>query len=538
MTIFFNKKIKNIFSGLYLGIMIFVFVFSVSLIPKKADAQMVVEDPGNLVQNTLNVVNTTTSAITDYYRKYKDTVLDKLATIAAKQLIRYITASVVQWINSGFEGSPSFLQNPGSFFLDVADQVTGEFLARTGGPLTALCSPFSIDIRLALAFKYRPKVLQRYTCTLGTIIKNSKNAVANASINGFTAGDFRQGGWPAFVSLSTEPQNNVYGAYLTADADLSWRVASAQASQKDEISAGNGFLSWRDPNCKKKVKEYNANLSNNTATPEDGTGEGTTLSPQLKSVNDCPIQTPGSTIAGSLQNHLNGPLRELELVDSINQIVNALFAQLITQVLQKGLTSVSSKGQDSSTYLDSTVKEINNEANPEFQKTKTELITNISVYKKNAIEYKKNRDDALNILLDIKNAYDAAKACYNTKINANPPVLKPFSLNEAKGKVAEIDNVIAVYGIATKALDLLTLAQSADAQLKSLQDIEDKVNAAKGLNDLNGPSQEYGALLSAQKLVTPTDIQRSKQDLDTARAQVGELKNDAMRRLQACQILN
>ena len=96
----------------------------------------------------------------------------------------------------------------------MADQITGDFLAKAGGPLTALCSPFSIDIRIALAFKYHPNVLKKYECTLGKIITNSKNAVKGASINGFTAGDFSQGGWPAFVSLTTEPQNNYIGAYL------------------------------------------------------------------------------------------------------------------------------------------------------------------------------------------------------------------------------------------------------------------------------------------------------------------------------------
>jgi hypothetical protein len=117
-------------------------------------------------------------------------------------------------------------------------------------------SPFSIDIRIALAFKYRPNIPQRYACTITTIIKNYKNAVEGATLNGFTAGDFKQGGWPAFVSMTTEPQNNVYGAYLSAESELSWRVASAKAEQKDEISAGKGFLSWRDPKCASEVRKF------------------------------------------------------------------------------------------------------------------------------------------------------------------------------------------------------------------------------------------------------------------------------------------
>lgn len=505
------------------GIAILILIFSFYFFPKKSEAVFgvgdVVFDPTNTVQNTLTAGNTSLTAFSAYSLQFKEYVLDGLGLLVAKQIIRQITSSVVNWINSGFDGSPSFVQNPGAFFLDVADQMTGDFLAKAGGPLTALCSPFSIDIRIALAFKYRPNVQKRYACTLGTIITNSKNAVKNASINGFTAGDFKQGGWPAFVSLTTEPQNNIYGAYLTAESELSFRVANAQVQKRDEISAGKGFLSWRDPACVKRQKKTAISVNPDVNPYAEAEQQG-----------ECPIKTPGTVIESALNNHLGGPLRELELADEINEVVNALFAQLVTQVLQNGLTSVSQKNNGSS-YLDQTISELKQESNPQVASIKAELLKNIDTYKNNTSEYKRNRDDALNIMLDIKNNYEAAKSCYQTKIN----LATAGDQQRAQARINEIDSIINTQ-VSPRSSSLLSSAQDADYRMTTLQDIQTKANAAITLNDLNEPSQKYAGLIQSNSLTTAIDIQKSRDDLEQVRSTSAGLKQDAVRKMQQCQL--
>lgn len=540
MKISFNKKIINLALTFFV-----IFFLSLSISPKKAEAQWAVVDAGNIVQSTLTAGNTLLTSVSAQSLQFKEFVLDGLGTMLVKQIIRQITSSVVTWINSGFEGSPAFLQNPGAFFLDVADQITGEFLAKNNGPLNALCSPFSLDIRIALAFKYRPNVPKRYTCTLGKIISNTSNAIENSSINGFTAGDFKQGGWPAFVSLTTEPQNNVYGAYLTAESELSWRVANAQAQQKDEISAGKGFLSWRDPKCLKAVKAYNSTVDTSRNTEDSAIANYEARTPDAdedkviklynegsltsvaQSSSNCPIQTPGSVIQESLQNSLNGPLRELEIADEINEVVNALFAQLVTQVLQKGLGGVSAKDSSGSSYLDKTVKDLKDEANPDIQKLKTELIKNVDTYKQNTMEFKKNRDATLKILVDIKTNYTSAQACYTAKGAG-------YSLYQYK--VKEIDTILTSK-VLPKLAQLTTWATDADNRLKTLQDIQDQATAAKTLNDLNSPSQKYADMLQSRSLVTSVDLQQSKDDLRDVEKDSRNLENDAEGEVRACQRL-
>ncbi|HEY9583869.1 MAG TPA: hypothetical protein VJI66_02825 [Candidatus Paceibacterota bacterium] len=514
-------------------------------IPRKAKAIAVV-DAGNIVQSTISAIADVASAASEYSLILKEYVLDGLGMMLAKQIIRQLTASVVNWINSGFEGSPSFVQNPGAFFLDTADQITGDFLSKVGGPLVELCSPFSIDIRIALAFKYHPNVQKKYACTLGTIIKNSKVAVENASINGFTAGDFRQGGWPAFVSLTTEPQNNIYGAYLQAESELSWRVAQKKEEQRDELGAGKGFLSWRDPKCKKGIRDakkaeaesngaiYNAKNDTYEINPASGIapGSGETVSLAGKSELDCPIETPGSTIVSALEANVNGPLHELQLADELNEIVNALFAQLATQILQKGLGGVSKKDSSGKSYLDKTISEINAENNPQLLKIKTELINNIATYKKNTITYKNNRDEALNIMLDAKNSYESVKACYTAKADEDPS-----KKDRIDAKIAEIDGIINTR-IAPKTLNLLSLATEADERLKTFEDIENQVNSGKTLNDVSVPAQLYSDMVQNGGLTNAKDIVDSKEDLDQVRIDAADLKQDALRKSQECQLFN
>ncbi len=562
MKRFFNK---TIILTIILSLISSATLFSY---PKNTNAQLAtveVNSAPSLIQQIVQTGSAIASAASEYSLNFKEWVGDGLALLIAKQIIRQMTTSLVTWINSGFEGSPSFMQNPGSFFLDVADQITGDFLAKHGGPLADLCTPFSIDIRLSLAFKYRPNVPKRYACTLSTIIKNSKNAVEGASINGFTAGDFKQGGWPAFVSLTTEPQNNVYGAYLTAESELSIRVANAEIAKKDEISAGRGFLSWRDPKCKADIKLHNAEvekqhqerIKNEAATgsydstvqtingPTTGIDDynsvvarqnaGGDTSLNLKSVNDCPVETPGSVIESQLQHSLGGPLRELELADEINEVVNALFAQLVTQVLQKGLGAVSGSGPgDSSSYIGQIQNEAAVAGNTErVEEMKQSLLSGMEPYLQNTYQYKSHKDNSLNAILDAKRSYESVKACYVAKINSND--LTESQKNAAESRIGDIDSLIAVK-VASVAAKQLVAVQEADGRVSVLTDIKTAATTAKTINDLNKPSQQYAQLAQEQRLTNLKDVSDALQEYNSVDTQSKQMKEEAAAMYQACEV--
>ena len=552
-------------------------VVGITAIPRKVEAvggvgDSVIEVGPSLYQQISNTLSAIGTSFSTYSLQFKEYVLDGLASMLVKQIIRTMTADVVNWINSGFEGSPSFMTNPGSFFLDMADQITGDFLNKYGGPLTALCSPFSIDIRLALAFKYHPNIQKRYTCTLGAIIKNSKSAVEGATLNGFTAGDFKQGGWPAFVSMTTEPQNNIYGAYLEADSELSIRVANAQIQQKNELNQGKGFLSWKDPKCAAGVKAHNTAIAKDYADLENTTGEnyaetvermqasatrtnledlenatgadysrvsarigGDVTQSVMKDKNDCPVQTPGSVIVSALEANVNGPLHELQLADELNEIVNALFAQLVTQILKAGLGAVSgSSASDSTSYIYDIQQEAKNDTT-NLSNIRNEFIKSVEKYITDTLQYKNNKDQSLNVMLDVKKSFDNVKACYDNKIKNSIPPLNTYDINRAQGKIVEIDSVLNI-SVNPQSSKLLIQAQEADKRYSILTSMKTTALTAKTVNDMNSPSQELGRMIQNQSLVNANDIVASQQELADVQATATTLKADASRKSQECDI--
>lgn len=267
---------------------VFIFFCALTaLAPEKARAQAFVPvfDNQNFFVNSTTAANTTELA-------QKELLTDGIFNMAAKLVIQNITDSIVRWINSGFQGSPAFITDPDAFFTDVADQVAGNYIA--GTELDFLCSPFALDIRAALNFNYSSK--HRIVCRLTDAIKNVQDFTK------FTQGDFNQGGWDGWFSMTQNQENNPYGAYAQAQGELTLRISAAQGREFTLASWGRGFMSWKDADGK--------------------------------------IQTPGSVIESQINQVLPAGMQELQLADEFNEIVGALMGQLVQQVLIGGLSSV------------------------------------------------------------------------------------------------------------------------------------------------------------------------------------------------------
>jgi len=127
-------------------------------------------------------------------------VLNGIAWAITKRLVAEITNSIVNWINSGFQGDPIFITNPEAFLLDVVNEVSGQFISELG--LSAICDPYRPQILIALA--QTDTFSARSQCTLLDAVDN---------IEGFLD-DFSQGGWEGWIQLTQEPQNNIYGGIL------------------------------------------------------------------------------------------------------------------------------------------------------------------------------------------------------------------------------------------------------------------------------------------------------------------------------------
>lgn len=147
-------------------------------------------------------------------------------------LIRNIGASVVNWVNTGFEGKPLFVTDLEGTLLDAADQTIGRFIE--GTELSFLCNDFSFQIRLELAMKYSQPFREQIRCTVSEIGDNINNFAEN---NGGA-------GWNNWLELTTRPSNGIYGAYLIAESELAQRAAREVGLKEKKITITEGFLNF------------------------------------------------------------------------------------------------------------------------------------------------------------------------------------------------------------------------------------------------------------------------------------------------------
>ncbi|MCR4334398.1 MAG: hypothetical protein NUV47_01540 [Patescibacteria group bacterium] len=499
--------------------------------PKKSEALFgigdITFDPTNLIQNTITATKSVTSNIYQYALQYKETVLDGIAWYIAKAIIRQMTTSIVNWINSGFDGNPSFVTDPAGMFVDIADQEIGKFIEGSSD-LNFLCKPFSIDIRIALAFRYRP-FKQKITCTFTDIVNNATNA-GNGFNNSFIKGNFSNGGWGNWLSLTQEPQNNYIGASLLAEEELSLRIANKQAARKSEIDWGKGFLSWKS--CKKTGRE------NTEERPDQGTGEGTYTGPERSfegtgegyvAEEHCEIQTPGTVIESGLENVLGSGVRQLELADEFNEIVNALFAQLIKTVITggSGLKGTSGSGSfDSTSYINKISQQQSPEDIQALQNIKTESIKGIDASIKEETTYNQNKNASLSAVIKAKNLLVSAQSCYQQK----------SSTAFTQAQIVEIGDMIA-QSITPLAEPLLKDVSDSNDNLIKLNNTKTLINNAKTVNDTVTPTSDYQNIIQNQILHDTTAVVNSEVDRDDIITKMAVLESQANIKLQQCQLL-
>lgn len=250
----------------------------------------IVYDPQNAVLNGISSIAADSLFI-------KEITLDGIASGLAKLILKSITQSILTWINSGFQGSPAFVTDLKQFLLDRADQVAGDFIY--GSELDFLCSPFALDVKIALATTYQEQEHEGFDsqCTLSDVTDN---------VEGFLSGSFNEGGWASWFEVTQNPINTPTGAYLAAEGEMYARIVDEEGRVVRELDWGSGFLSFK--------------VCGDTQV---ASGEQ----------QDCDIVTPGKVIEDALTVNLQSGTQALIEADEINEIIGALFAQLAQQAI-------------------------------------------------------------------------------------------------------------------------------------------------------------------------------------------------------------
>jgi hypothetical protein len=304
------------------------------------------------LQTTLAAANTGISAAVDTQMLARENLLNGIVWAVSKQMVSNMTRSLINWINSGFNGSPAFVTDLEGFLKDTLDQAAGEYIESLGGVGEFICSPFRLDVQAALAVNYAQSSSgMPPSCTLTEIGDN---------LEGFLSGTMDS--WDQWIQVTSNPQNTPYGAYLAAEAELNARLVNAEGQELAQLNWGAGFLSNKV--CEAIEGESGDNYGQTQGNFDTTNASAATAAAQSDTTQgNCTITTPGHMISERLNEQLGTGEKILIEADEVNELIGALVAQLANQAVTgingllglssgTGYTNYAYEGSTGSSYVD------------------------------------------------------------------------------------------------------------------------------------------------------------------------------------------
>ena len=476
----------------------------------------------------------------------KQHVLTPVYRMVAKMIIRKISQGIINWINSGFKGKPIFITNTNDFIKDAANQASGVVLEQLG--MTALCENFKPY--LAFSLRYTKPFEYRMRCTLKDVVKNIKDFEK----------DFSKGGWKGWLSLTVEPQNNPYGAYLQSVDEINRVKAEAQMTATMESSWGKGFMSLKKcegggsqavfcaARCKDAPEEPGS--SNFSKFCYDGCMNTKRSESQLcdltggKMVNT----TPGTLITDQISGTLGSELRQLEVAKEIDEIL----AALVNQLWQKGLAALADSGSNGDGNNDDIVI---------LENQRADTIKGINDTIQLEKDYRSIKEGSV---AELENGKIAVEAKFNELMSsyrermrltglvqagiANGTLVLPanYTLTSSSTLQAEINNASITYSGVLDNFDSQKLAikdeiAKIDDLISKLEALRDRAYSANGISaladvtlefssltmELNSAGETAFAILERENIKTQVNdtIKQIQDGINTNNARIQELNN-------------
>lgn len=333
--------------GTLLGLFL---LLSLTAVPQPAHAiglgslaPKLVIDPAHIAVS--KIINKVTSGV-----NLKEYVLDPAAYSVGKVALHSLTKSVVNWINSGFNGSPAFVQDLNSTLLQIGDAEAQRFATEFQNNEGLANVPWKDDIAQSVLTNYF-----RNTSNDGFYLNNPYTLdQISSDPQAFVRGDYSKGGLDAWMSVVLNPGNNPLALFQNTQNELSGRVAKKKGTEQTYLNWSGGFLSYRG-DCKQLNTPVASSVLNFANSASGGTGAIASLNQAAQDCTDKPILTPGAVIADAANKYIvEQGADEYIAADEIGEVINVLLGQLIGNVLGSGgLAGVSkpSSGGGSS-YID------------------------------------------------------------------------------------------------------------------------------------------------------------------------------------------
>ncbi len=485
-----------------------MFSFSFSSLPKKAGAQVLTVP----VADWLNFTSNTETAISTGWKVFEDEVLNNLATAIAKMALRKMTGSIIQWINTGFQGQPSFLVNPRAFFENIAKEQTNIFVIGLVAQQTN--NPYAVDLAYSILnpsgknFTLYDDMARNCqmrgggnTCPPNLSSPQAREAYARQFIYGNVWGP---GGWSNWYSLTQYNKNNIYGAYLEAQNELSRRKAEAVGRNQQDLLQSGGFLSFKK--CVQWV--------------DDGMGG--------RLCNKEVTQTPGKAAAEYLTTSLTSPIRQGELAKTFWDSVEAIAEALVNQVLVMGLRSLSDvvagavSGQPGGqtfvgTYINQPPTYPPGTANPQ-----TAALADIAKSKRDEIDYISAKERVLDLVVAAENNFTTLRTC-----SEDPPVYSAglnFIISTTADKITPLKE------------SLNDEIGASEDLILAIEEIERELGSAISSIATLEIIQEFSALKSSGIFHTAGDVgEVNMVEFSAVKNDMDEIKDETAIKLTACE---
>ena len=294
--------------------------------------------------------------------------LNSIGKAIIKLLIQKLTASIVNWIQTGNSGEPLFLTDPSKFFKNIEKQQIIGFSSELDDSTKY---PFAKNFMQGVANSFNSTFQSNATYSLDKLIAqtnpNCQDASGKASSCSlaFNA-DFSQGGWGAWEALTQIPANNPLGFQLMASNELATRLDGTSESPaqtiKDQLQQSGGFLDvqvcddpWgvtkqEDAAAIKAGVSLDGSQAFTTAQENDDSFWNGAIPRRCKKwENTTPGGVVGHALTKSMDNSDNALLSAETLNDAIAALIDATTARIsseTTGIINKGLAKLPSDASD------------------------------------------------------------------------------------------------------------------------------------------------------------------------------------------------
>lgn len=258
-----------------------------------ADTQQVADK--NLQDQTEALRNQAKKDIT------KELCWDQFANKARNLALKQVTMSTLRWVNTGFDGNPMYVRDINTYLNSVKKDQVNRLLPE----LETDNSLFGKSLRRIITKQVTNRDINIPIPQVST--STTEGRAFNAWIQ-----DFTNGGWDAFLNSENHP----IGALFGATGKLNSRLSTQEQNIREELQRNSGFLDIKVCTDNEGIPNQNVLVTNN------------------KCKNFATV-TPGSVVASQVTGILGSPMRQTELVDEINEVVDGFFKKIGDSITSK-----------------------------------------------------------------------------------------------------------------------------------------------------------------------------------------------------------